>query len=74
MYYIFYYYIIILGREFLMGFQYVAFLPSRASFSNTFLIIVVEVKASRLHIITVWFCPHGERFCVVLGNWHGLIV
>ena len=44
-----------LGGELLMGFQDVAFLHSRASFSITFLKIVVEVKApGPPHILQLW--------------------
>ena len=39
-----------------MLFQHVTFLPSPASFSSTFLKIVVEVKASGSpHVLIMWF-------------------
>ena len=46
--------------ELLMGFQDVAFLPSIAIFSTTFLKIVVEVKASEP--------PHVLKLRLVLSN------
>ena len=44
-----------LGRELLLGFQDVAFLPSRASLQPHFLQIAVEVKASGPpHVLILW--------------------
>ena len=49
-----------------MGFQDVAFLPSRACFPPHFLKIVVEVKAlGPLHVIKLWL---GYRMACFLLN------